>query len=213
MLWLTSSKFQPQEPFHLFPPPSLFVTLIYFWHCTLVFSKGKTVGNLKISGPIHPFFSITSSPVIDVTVAAPWCKWLISICFHPRGLTQTIRGPQDSAAATTKYVFVVRPVFKNVIKSTSLHSGLPDEVKSCHLSVKLEKPACIMGQYSTSQQDCLKRTGHVFTAHTLSKVSTHTHYIRVHTQICAQKLSCQSDLKTVDCQRNGSQHPKGWTAE
>lgn len=159
MLWLTSSTFQPQEPFHLFPPPSLFVTLIYFWHCALAFSKGKTVGNL-ISGPICPFFSITSSPVIDVTVAAPWCKWLISICFHPRGLTRTIRGPQDSAAATTKYVFVVRPVFKNVIKSTSLRSGLPDEVESCHLSVKLEKPACIMGQYSTLREGRFKKTAH-----------------------------------------------------
>lgn len=58
------------RPFPSIPPPSLFVTLIYFWHRTEAFSTGKTVENL-ISGPICPFFSITSSPVLDVTVAAP----------------------------------------------------------------------------------------------------------------------------------------------
>lgn len=42
------------RPFPFIPPPSLFVTFIYFWLCTLVFSSGEAVGNM-ISGPVHPF--------------------------------------------------------------------------------------------------------------------------------------------------------------
>ena len=97
-------KISAARTFPSIPPPSLFVTLIYFWHCALAFSKGKTVGNL-ISGPIRPFFSITSSPVIDVTVAAPWCKWLISVCFHPSGLTRTDQRTSRFSGSNGKVCF------------------------------------------------------------------------------------------------------------
>lgn len=74
MLWLTPSKLEPQAPFPSIPPLYLFVTLIHFWHCARAFSRVKKKSCWNSNASFFFFSSITSSSVLDVTVAAPWCE-------------------------------------------------------------------------------------------------------------------------------------------
>lgn len=208
----------PQDPFHSFPrAPSLFVTLIYFWHCTLAFSKGKTVGNL-ISGPTHPLFSMTSSPILDVTVAAPWCKWSIRIYFHPRGLTHCIWRPWISAAAGKQCTLTFqacRPIFNEISKLKPGYGCSPHST-CAHMCII----RCLWSSssfcYCTTQIMCHIKAKLIIAVYAEIpypfRACTHTFCVHVYVQLYRQRRRCQADLETAACQHNGSRHPKGRTA-